>query len=258
VRLEYIAFKYTRSPVDRFSLRPVARLAVYVERHDYVSGNVPTASVRRHQISVAPGGSAWPNCQLQLRRLGRRDHLLSPPGWHHRRWCRAVEAATGPAPGPGSHRGFRPVATRRAGGCIHGGRLRYGPGVRGNGPGRCEPPPTTGMAQPTEPAWAGPGGGRRPAWVLARGYPGCLGGPGRAWSGLVQRPELAGDVVVVAVAEAESDVVADVGFVQAAAAVDQAGSLSVASADFPAGFFQAPRVRPPNSPDPIPQRVPEK
>jgi hypothetical protein len=56
----------------------------------------------------------------------------------------------------------------------------------------------------------------------------------------VQRPEVAGDVVVVAVAEAESDVVADVDFVQAAAAVDQAGSLSVASADFPAGFFLAP------------------
>jgi hypothetical protein len=55
----------------------------------------------------------------------------------------------------------------------------------------------------------------------------------------VQRPELADDVVVVAVAEAESDVVADVDFVQAAA-VDQASSLSVASAAFPAGFFQAP------------------
>src|SRR5207253_726899 len=82
----------------------------------------------------------------------------------------------------------------------------------GPAPGRCEPPPTTGMAQPT-----GPGPGRRvavgPAWVLARGIRAGLGGPGRAWSGLVQRPELAGDVVVVA----------DVDFVQAAAAVDQAG-----------------------------------
>ena len=88
--------------------------------------------------------------------------------------------------------------------------------------------------------------GRAGGWPSAR--PGCslagiragLGGPGRAWNGLVQRPELAGDVVVVAVAKAESDVVADVDFVQAAAAVDQAGSLSVASADFPAGFFLAP------------------
>jgi len=47
----------------------------------------------------------------------------------------------------------------------------------GPGPGRCDPPPTTGMAQPT-----GPGPGRRvavgPAWVLARGYPGRPRRPG--------------------------------------------------------------------------------
>jgi hypothetical protein len=82
------------------SLRSVARLAAEVERHDYVSGNVTTGSLRRHQMSVAPRGSAWPNCQLQLQRQRRRDHPLSPPGWHHRRWCHAVEAATGPAAGP--------------------------------------------------------------------------------------------------------------------------------------------------------------
>jgi hypothetical protein len=48
--------------------------------------------------------------------------------------------------------------------------------------------------------------------------------------------ELAGDVVVVAVAEAESDVVADVDFVRAVDAVDQAGFLERGFGGGPAGL----------------------
>jgi hypothetical protein len=55
----------------------------------------------------------------------------------------------------------------------------------------------------------------------------------------VQRPEFAGDVVVVAVAEAESDVVADVDFVQAAA-VDQAGFLECGLGGLPSRILPSP------------------
>jgi hypothetical protein len=55
----------------------------------------------------------------------------------------------------------------------------------------------------------------------------------------VQRPEFAGDVVVVGVAEAESDVVADVDFVQAAA-VDQAGFLEHGLGGLPSRILPSP------------------
>jgi hypothetical protein len=65
----------------------------------------------------------------------------------------------------------------------------------------------------------------------------------------VWRPELAGDVVVVA----------DVDLVQVAAAVDQAGFLERGLGGLPCRIFLAPMSSAaPNSPDLIPQRVLEK
>jgi hypothetical protein len=72
------------------------------------------------------------------------------------------------------------------------------------------------------------------------------------------QPELAGDVVVVAVAEAESDVVADVDFVQAAAAVDQASFLERGLGGLHSRILPNPMSSAAELTCPIPQRVPEK
>src|SRR2546429_3801027 len=75
-------------------------------------------------------------------------------------------------------------------------------------------------------SWPGSGWPGRPL-VLTGGYPARAEHLGPGVLGPVQRglAELAGEVVIVAVAEAEFDVVADVDFVLAGDAVDQAGLL---------------------------------
>src|SRR6266568_6941437 len=80
----------------------------------------------------------------------------------------------------------------------------------------------------------------RPAGTEKRAGPaGCLRAgpsPRRGAAGRGQLAELAGDVAVVAVAEAEPDVVADVDPVRAGAAVDQAGFLERGLGAGPAGL----------------------